>query len=269
MTRPASPEPPAREAIEAGAAAQPAPELRVHTDLAEAAEHAGRDTAAALAAAVAQRGAGHLVLTGGSGGQALAEVLPAALERAGLRPGSGLEAIHLWFGDERFVERGHPERNDALAQPLVDAGIPEACVHRVPGPDEVADVEAAAQALRAELERSGPADGRFDVIHLGLGPDAHVCSLFPGHAAALATGTTVAVRSSPKPPPERVSLTFEVIQRGREVMVVAAGAGKAQAAALGLGRPEVLTAPASCGRGEHTTWYLDAPAAHDLSTVPG
>ncbi|MDO4243330.1 MAG: 6-phosphogluconolactonase [Actinomyces sp.] len=267
MSRPAAHEDSARTAIEAGAAALQDPRVLVHTTLQDAAERAGQDTAVALAAAVAERGSAHLVLTGGSGGQALAEVLPAALEHAGLRPGAGLEEIHLWFGDERFVERGHADRNDALAQPLVAAGVPEARLHRVPGPEEVADVQAAAQALRAELERHGPADGRFDVIHLGLGPDAHVCSLFPGHDAALATGTTVAVRHSPKPPPERVSLTFEVIQRGREVMVVAASAGKAQAAALGLGRPEVLTAPASCGRGERTTWYLDAPAASALSPV--
>ena len=102
-------------------------------------------------------------------------------------------------------------------------------------------------------------------MHLGVGPDAHVCSLFPGHPAARTTGTdVVAVRSSPKPPPERVSLTFDVLHRSRCLMLVAGGKGKAGAARAGLGAPDAAAAPASCARGLVTTWYLDDAAAGAL-----
>ena len=134
------------------------------------------------------------------------------------------------------------------------------------GPELVAGVDAAAGHLAEELSATGPADGRFDVVHLGVGPDAHVCSLFPGHPAALLTGgDVVPVRSSPKPPPERVSLTFDVLHRSRCVMVVAGGAGKAEAVRAGLGMPDAVGAPASCARGLTTTWYLDDAAANGLT----
>lgn len=252
----------ARCAIEAGAAAQDAPQVVLGATLPAAARRAAADTATALVVGVAERGAGHLVLTGGSGGEALARALPAALAGAGLEAGEGLERVHLWFGDERFVPAGHGDRNDLLARDLVEAGVPEANVHRVPGPEAADDVDAAARALVAEIAAHGPGDGRFDVVHLGLGPDAHVCSLFPSHPAALVAGTpATAVRHSPKPPAERVSLTFEVLQRARVVMVVAGGSGKSEAVRAGLGDPDVLVAPASCARAERTTWYLDTDAA--------
>ena len=77
----------------------------------------------------------------------------------------------------------------------------------------------------------------------------------------------MAVRNSPKPPPERYSLTFEVLQRARRIMVVAGGAGKATAVRLGLGAPDAVEAPASCCRGRETTWYLDEPAVASRNVV--
>ena len=248
-------------ATEAAAAALPAPTVRVLGDLAAAAPLAAQDTAEHLAGAVSARGVAHLALTGGSAGQALADLLAQVLPR---RLGAGLGAVHVWLGDERFVPAGDPERNDLLAAGLLDAGLGAGNLHAVRGPERVADVEASARALEADLDRwlGPPGTGRLDVVHLGLGPDAHVCSLFPGHRAALAQGTrAVAVRDSPKPPGQRVSLTFTALQAARCVMVVAGGAAKARAAALGLGRPDVRRAPASCGRGRQTRWYLDEAAA--------
>ena len=225
---------------------------------------AGR-TAVLLAEAVAARGAGHLALTGGSAGIALAHALPAAFAAAGIGPSRGLESIHLWFGDERFVPAGSADRNDLLAAGLLEAGVPEANTHRLCGPERAVDVEDAAARLAADLAAAGPAQGRFDVVHLGVGPDAHVCSLFPGHPAARTTGVdVVAVRSSPKPPPERVSLTFDALHRSRCLMLVAGGEGKAEAVRAGLGAPDAVGAPASCARGLVTAWYLDGAAAGGL-----
>ena len=228
--------------IQMGAAAAPEPTVVVAATLADAAGLACQDTTQALAEAVADRGVAHVALTGGSGGVALAEALAPLIAA---QPEPVRRGIHLWFGDERFVPMGDPERNDMLATPLIAAGVREATARMV-----------------HERESAGLASGGFDVVHVGLGPDAHVCSLFPGHPAALAVGVpAVAVRRSPKPPSQRCSLTFEVLQRAGRIMVVAGGAGKAEAVRLGLGTPDVLAAPASCCRGRQTTWYLDEPAA--------
>lgn len=245
--------------IQMGAAAAPEPTVVVAATLADAAGLACQDTTQALAEAVADRGVAHVALTGGSGGVALAEALAPLIAA---QPEPVRCGIHLWFGDERFVPMGDPERNDMLATPLIAAGVRESQVHRLAAPQDVSGLDEATARMVHELESAGLASGGFDVVHVGLGPDAHVCSLFPGHPAALAVGVpAVAVRRSPKPPSQRCSLTFEVLQRASRVMVVAGGAGKAEAVRLGLGTPDVLAAPASCCRGRQTTWYLDEPAA--------
>jgi len=102
----------------------------------------------------------------------------------------------------------------------------------------------------------------FDVLLLGMGPDGHVASLFPGHDGLAARGATVGVHGSPKPPPDRVSLTFDALRRAREVWVVAAGAEKAAQAAAALAGGAVTDVPAAGARGtERTLWLLDAAAA--------
>ena len=244
--------------IQMGAAAAPAPAVVVAPTLTDAAQRACEDTVRILAEAVAERGVAHLALTGGSGGMALSEALAPLIAA---QPEAVRHAIHLWFGDERFVPVGDPERNDLLATPLIAAGIRESQTHRLAAPNEVSGLDEATARMAHELKSAGVTPGGFDVVHVGLGPDAHVCSLFPGHPAALAVGApAVAVRNSPKPPPERYSLTFEALQHAGRVMVVAGGEGKAEAVRLGLGTPDVLKAPASCCRGEQTTWYLDEQA---------
>lgn len=217
----------------------------------------------------------HLVLTGGRIGTRVAEAflsspLLAALDVANL---------HLWWGDERFRPHGHEERNDtAVLGVLADGPIPAANVHAVPGPDQVADPEAAATAYAAELATFAPAGQAypaFDVLLLGVGPDGHVASLFPGHPALAARGATVGVHGSPKPPPERVSLTQEAIDGARRVWLVAAGAEKAEAVAAGTralartgttgtGPSGTEGEPLPCARvhgSEETLWLLDVAAA--------
>lgn len=244
--------------IQSAAAAAATPAVVVVPTLSDAAQRVCEDTMRILAEAVAARGVAHLALTGGSGGIALADALAPLITA---QPEPVRRAIHLWFGDERFVPVGDPERNDLLATPLIAAGIRESQTHRLAAPNEVSGLDEATARMTHELESAGLSQGDLDVVHVGLGPDAHVCSLFPGHPAALAVGVpAVAVRNSPKPPSERYSLTFDALQRAGRVMVVAGGGGKAEAVRLGLGSPDVLKAPASCCRGKQTIWYLDEPA---------
>jgi 6-phosphogluconolactonase len=221
----------------------------------------------------------HLVLTGGSVGIATL----AAVAGSPARHAVDWSQVHLWWGDERFVPAGDADRNetqarDALLDALGDA-LPAANVHAVPAQDEdVTDPDVAADAYAGELAAHAPAEAQvppFDVLLLGMGPDGHVASLFPGHAALGAVGRpTVGVEGSPKPPPRRVSLTFEAIASAREVWVVAAGGEKAAAVARALADdPET---PAARVHGtERTLWLVDVAATGDVRTddtaasVPG
>src|SRR5690606_15134078 len=139
---------------------------------------------------------------------------------------------------------GDPERNETQArEALLDGldALPAANVHAIPAPGSpgVTTPEDAATAYARELAScardTGGAVPAFDVLLLGMGPDGHVASLFPGHEALSATGTTVGVHGSPKPPPERVSLTFDAIRSAREVWIVAAGAAEPDRVAAALG----------------------------------
>ncbi len=105
--------------------------------------------------------------------------------------------------------------------------------------------------------------GAFDLVMLGMGPDGHVASLFPGHPQLDVTDRiAVPVTDSPKPPPERISLTFPALNRTHEVWFLVSGDGKADAVARALA-PEgsVHATPARGITVEETTWFLDTPAA--------
>lgn len=213
----------------------------------------------ALADAQARRGVAHVSLTGGSLGSdiwASVAALPA-------RSAVDWSRVELWWGDERWLPAGDGDRNDVQndAAGLASLPLDPGRVHRVPGPDASDSAEASATAYGESLRASGA--GAFDVMILGVGPDGHVASLFPGHPAQQTTGApTVAVHDSPKPPPDRVSLTFEALRRSREVWFVVAGADKAEAVANGVGGapPEVSSAAQVTGT-ERTVWLLDAEAA--------
>lgn len=215
----------------------------------------------------------HLAVTGGTIGT---DIL-AAVATSPLRDVVDWSGVHVWWGDERFLPIGDAERNetlarDALLDPLGDA-LPPENVHPVPavgdGIGSPEDAAAAyARALAAFADVAAGDDGptgvpAFDVLLLGMGPDGHVASLFPGHPALAVRGTpTVGVHGSPKPPTERVSLTFEAIRAAREVWVVAAGESKAPAVAAALaGAPAgQLPVVGAVGR-ERTLWLLDLAAA--------
>jgi 6-phosphogluconolactonase len=175
------------------------------------------EAAAAEIAAALRGGAKSLVLTGGTTPKRCYELL-ADLEVEWGR-------VSVLFGDERCVPPDHPESNYRMArESLLDRTAP-ATVYRIPaelGPEEGADVYAEVVDFAAPL----------DFVLLGVGEDGHVASLFPGHPALRASGLTVGIRDSPKPPPERVTLTLDVIRDARQVLVLALGEGKAQAVAL-------------------------------------
>ncbi len=244
----------------------PEPIVVVHRDKALLAEASGARLLLAITDAQAARGLAHVVLTGGSMGSAI-------LEAAGgspLRDSVDWSRVEVWWGDERFVPTGDPERNETQArEALLDAlPLDPARVHPMAGPDRAGSPEVSATQYAVQLGDSVGIPGEvppFDVVMLGVGPDAHVASLFPGHPALSAPGSTVGVHGSPKPPPERVSLTFDALNTARQVWFLVAGADKADAVHRSLAGAPREDAPAGSVHGTATTlWLLDADAAAQL-----
>jgi 6-phosphogluconolactonase len=247
-----------------------APEVFVYASGDLLASAAAARTVTRLADAIAAEGRAHLVMTGGGIGT---KVL-AAIAAAPARDAVDWRLVDFWWGDERFEAAGDPERNETGARAaLLDAlGADPARVHAIPGPDgpDGDDPDATAARYAAELAAAAGAGVNsavpaFDVLMLGIGPEGHVASIFPDSPAAYASGSVVAVRNSPKPPPTRISFTFSAIQAAREVWVLASGAEKADAVAEALSGVSQDKLPAAGARGRDRTLYLlDRAAAAKL-----
>lgn len=230
-----------------------------------------------LVDAQALRGSASLVLTGGGIGTAVLEQLALAPARDAI----DWSRVDVWWGDERFLPSGDADRNETQARrALLDhVPVPAERVHPMAASDgaDGDDPEAGARRYAEELREAaeyGDAVPVFDVCLLGVGPDAHVASLFPGRPAMYETErTVVAVHGSPKPPPVRLSLTLPAIRAAREVWLLAAGAAKADAVRLALGQAGPVQVPAAGARGRtRTLFLLDREAAGALPPgfyVPG
>ncbi|HKE51570.1 MAG TPA: 6-phosphogluconolactonase [Actinomycetes bacterium] len=213
-----------------------------------------------------------VVLTGGGVGTAVL----AALAGSPARDAVDWHAVEVWWGDERFLPRGHPDRNETQARAaLLDAvDLSPDRVHPMPTSDgsDGGDPEAAAMRYAAELRAATHPEDHgevpsFDALLLGIGPDGHVASLFPGMPALYEDRPVVAVRGSPKPPPIRITLTLPAIRTAKEVWLVAAGAEKAPAVRMALAGAGPVQVPAAGALGRHRTlWLLDRAAAAQLPT---
>jgi 6-phosphogluconolactonase len=237
--------------------------LTTFADPQATAERASIEIARALERAREERGVAHLALSGGSTPARTYELLADAL--------GDWEAIEIWFADERCVAPEDEESNYRLAAEtlLRPAGIDPARVHRMEG--ELGAQEGArryAEVLRASFATdqtsppSAPALPVLDLIVLGIGPDGHVASLFPGAPAldAEAQAICLGVLDSPKPPPERITLSLAVLRAARRCLLLATGAGKADAIAAALAEP-TRHVPASLLVRERLTVIVDDAAS--------
>jgi 6-phosphogluconolactonase len=180
----------------------------------------------------------------------------------GARSAVDWSRVELWWSDERFVPAGHADRNDTQVLDLLVAPLQFSSdrVHPMPARDADLDLDQAAEDYARALGSTV-----FDVCLLGMGPDGHVASIFPEHPSSYESGDVIAVRSSPKPPPERISLTLPVLNRSREVWFLVSGSDKAAAvkmALLGAGPVQIPAAGVSAV--ERTLWLLDRDAASEL-----
>jgi 6-phosphogluconolactonase len=244
--------------------------------------------------AQADRGVASVVLTGGRIAAAVYRAVLASPARHAL----DWSRVEVWWGDERFLPAGHPERNETQARAALLDAVPLdlARVHPMPasdGPDGD-DPEVAAARYAGELAsaskpgssqaptgrsgpsagsrqaptgRSGPSAGsrvlpHFDLLLLGVGEDGHVASVFPEHPVAYESRPVSAVRGSPKPPPVRTTLTLPAINTAEEVWLIAAGTDKAGAVGMALSGAGPVQLPAAGVRGvSRTLWLLDRAAA--------
>jgi 6-phosphogluconolactonase len=213
------------------------------------------------------RDAVNIVLTGGSVGIAVL----AAINASPARDSVDWTRVSFWWGDERFLPAGDPERNDHQARlALLDhITVPAENVHPFPSSDEISDLDEAAAKYALELVEfadEGKDYPRFDVTFLGVGPDGHIASLFPGQEAVRITDATVAaVHNSPKPPPQRLTLTLPVIQSSARIWMVLAGADKASALGLALAGASVDEVPVAGAEGRRrTVFFVDREAASEV-----
>ena len=239
------------------------PRVEVHDDGPAVATAVAGELLSRLADAQASGHEPQIALTGGS----IAEAVHRELAR--LSPGSEVDwsRVGVWWGDERFVEPGSEDRNARGAREAFLDAVGATTVHEMPSTDDAPDVQAGAAAYAERVrEHGGQGGGGFEVVMLGVGPDGHVASLFPGYPQLDDDGIAVAVTDSPKPPPQRISLTFAALNRTRSVWLLVSGDGKAEAVAAALAADgQVHDTPARGVAGQdETVWFLDRAAASRL-----
>lgn len=275
------------------------PRVVVVDDANAIAERAAGLVADALRAAVADRGVGHIALTGGSSAVPLYRRLGESEHHDGIL----WDAVHLWWGDERYVPADHPLSNAGLAYGALLEGasatgetgqgfepsdvaaglrpgiaIPAEHVHPFPvdaAIREARDAAWAAEQYALELRRTVETDGQgvpiFDVVLLGVGPDGHILSVFPGSDALREDAPLVVAVPAPthvEPHVPRLTLNPRIVEAARLVVVMAGGAAKAEMLGHVLeGSAESPELPARLATRPNAIWLLDRAAASRLTAA--
>ena len=246
-----------------------------HADAAALAQATAARMVTTLVERLADTGGAHVCLTGGGIGTAVL----AAVAAMPARDAVDWARVDFWWGDERYLPEGSADRNETGARAALLSHIPVSPgrVHAIPGPwgsssdvDEAAAQYAAALAGAARPEDHGPVPA-MDILLLGIGPDAHVASLFPEQPAIHESRPVAAVRGAPKPPPVRVTLTLPTLNAARETWILASGAEKAGAVRMALTEGAgAFQVPAAGVRGRDRTLFLvDEAAAGKLPATLG
>lgn len=208
-----------------------------------------------------------VVLTGGTVGTSVLE----AIRESPARDMVDWSRVHFWWGDERWVPKDDPERNERQArEALLDhIDVPAQNIHPFAASDEGIDLQAAASRYSEDIAAAAPFGRplpRFDITFLGVGADGHIASLFPANPSTSDDGSSVlAVTNSPKPPPHRLSLTRPVINSSERVWLVLAGPDKASALGLALAGASRDEVPVAGIKGRRrTVFFVDREAAAEV-----
>jgi 6-phosphogluconolactonase len=242
------------------------PTIVVHKDAAVLAQAVAARLLTSMVDAQTYGGTASIVVPGGTIGIACLAALCDSPARAAV----DWARVEVWWGDERFVAEGSPDRNELQAREALLDAVPAAALHpmgALGGPDGD-DADAAAARYADELAAAAPGTAlvpEFDVLMLGMGPEGHTASIFPESPAAHDLRTAFGVHGCPKPPPTRISLGFSALSAARAVWMIASGVEKAPAVALALSGAGRVQVPAAGPTGrEQTLWLLDEAAASHL-----
>lgn len=239
--------------------------IRRFEDLDALSRAAAEETSALMRGAVRARGRCSIALSGGSTPKRMFQ----ALAQAG--SDEAWQFCDLWWGDERTVPPEHDDSNFKMArEALIDPiALPASHVHRMAG--EHAEPEVAAHAYSRELVGALGSPPIFDLVLLGLGPDGHTASLFPGSPALRETTRWVVANPVESPlvggSATRLTLTAPVINAARHVWFLVSGKDKAAAAAAvleGPHEPERYPAQLVAPSDGELVWFIDAAAAAEL-----
>ncbi len=237
------------------------PTLRVVQDAEAAGELVGLQIFESAQKAVAETGRFTLAIPGGSSPRAVFEKLSSPKYLSEF-PWS---KTHVLWVDERAVPAHHKDSNAGvfIREVFTDLPFVPEQVHRMLGelgPEHGA--LAYQDTLRSVLNPEGGDESTIDFALLGIGEDGHIASLFPGDPALDSTGTVIPIFNSPKPPPERITLTMPVLKSAKRIIMLVLGQGKAEAVARSFaGEP----LPAQIVADEtNALWVIDQPAASKL-----
>ena len=234
--------------------------FRVLNDPATVAEATADRFVTAARVAIEERGVFRVALSGGSTPKQVYPLLLEPVRRGHIEWG----AVEFFWGDERAVPPDHPQSNFGVAYGMLISQLPNVRpdrIHRMPA--EAPDLDAAALSYESELRLAFGARGdeppAFDLIWLGMGPDGHTASLFPGTPALDERQRWVVANFAPSQDAWRMTLTLPVLNAGRDVLFVVTGADKADA--LREIRAGGSDLPAARVDGEQVEWLIDAAAS--------
>jgi len=232
-------------------------EVRKAINALDVAQQASLEIIQVINDVLAKKNSVHIALTGGTVGIFTLEVLDKIVSDQKL----DVSRAHFWWGDERFIESNSADRNFNQAKNVMPnlLGTDSKMIHAFPSSDNGMELKTARSDFSAHMiEVFGDSEPAMDLTILGMGPDGHVASLFPGmnHDGDL----VIAVDNSPKPPPQRLSFSMELINRSEKILFVVAGLDKAEAVESVHKNPECELPAAKVEAQGETLWIIDEAA---------
>ena len=189
-------------------------DIAIYSDVKELVKVTATEAIDLIGSGLAAKRVFNLVLTGGTLGNDLSIEIAKALNT------SDYAGLHVWWSDERFVALDSEERNDLKFVQTIKSSS-NVVIHRIPADG---DIDLVAESLSKELENI-----EIDLNIIGVGPDGHIASLFPGAIFQQDNRNSFAIKDSPKPPSNRVTFSLKKINSAKEIWVIASGESKAQA----------------------------------------
>eukprot|EP00298_Acanthocystis_sp_HF-20_P007514 c17090_g2_i1.p1 GENE.c17090_g2_i1~~c17090_g2_i1.p1 ORF type:complete len:247 (-),score=121.79 c17090_g2_i1:21-740(-) len=169
----------------------------------------------------------------------------------------------VFYADERFVPLNHDDSNHGVLSKLLLTQVPIPQEQIYPINPNASSVEDCAKEYENKVVSVLGPNAVFDLVILGMGPDGHTASLFPKHKILSETSIVASLTDSPKPPPQRVTLTLPVLNKARRTFFVVTGSEKVEALKQIFSNDKDNQLPAGLVSGSHVTWFLDKNAGQE------